>query len=317
MKRTQVVLMNRTNISWTKYTWNPITGCTPISEGCKNCYAKIVHERFNDTPFNEIVLHPDRLIEPIKTRKPTSVFVGSMTDIFHDDIPTEWIDEIFHAMMRSYNVTFQILTKRPQRMKEYIGGLLEDGISRISSTPMQSPLTSSDVGFIRGLKSLDWCSRDFDEDAARFLFGNNSIDIKHPFHNIWFGVTAENQTQADIRIPILLDTKVINRFLSIEPLIDEVDISKYLEEKQILDIYNHKNGVQTTKQAFFNKIDWVIVGGETGAESKTRNMNPQWVDKIYNDCKKNNTNFFFKQWGNSKPINDEKYEFEYYQNIPK
>ena len=317
MKRTQVVLMNRTNISWTKYTWNPITGCTPISEGCKNCYAKIVHERFNDTPFNEIVLHPDRLIEPIKTRKPTSVFVGSMTDIFHDDIPTEWIDEIFHAMMRSYNVTFQILTKRPQRMKEYIDGLLEDGISRISSTPMQSPLTSSEVGFIRGLKSLDWCSRDFDEDAARFLFGNNSIDIKHPFHNIWFGVTAENQTQADIRIHILLDTKVINRFLSIEPLIDEVDISKYLEEKQILDIYNHKNGVQTTKQAFLNKIDWVIVGGETGAKSKTRNMNPQWVDKIYNDCKKNNTNFFFKQWGNSKPINDEKYEFEYYQNIPK
>ncbi len=309
--------MNRTNISWTKYTWNPITGCTPISEGCKNCYAKIVHERFNDTPFNEIVLHPDRLIEPIKTRKPTSVFVGSMTDIFHDDIPTEWIDEIFHSMMRSYHVTFQILTKRPQRMKEYIDGLLEDGISRISSTPMQSALTASEVGFIRGLKSLDWCCRDFDEDTTRFLFGKNSIDIKHPFHNIWFGVTAENQTQADIRIPILLDTKVTNRFLSIEPLIDEVDISKYLEEKQILDIYNHKNGVQTTKQAFFNKIDWVIVGGETGAKSKTRNMNPQWVDKIYNDCKKNNTNFFFKQWGNSKPKNDDKYEFEYYQNIPK
>lgn len=309
--------MNRTNISWTKYTWNPITGCTPISEGCKNCYAKIVHERFNDTPFNEIVLHPDRLIEPIKTRKPTSVFVGSMTDIFHDDIPTEWIDEIFHTMMRSYNVTFQILTKRPQRMKEYIDGLLEDGISRISSTPMQSPLTSSEVGFIRGLKSLDWCSRDFDEDAARFLFGNNSIDIKHPFHNIWFGVTAENQKQADIRIPILLDTKVTNRFLSIEPLIDEVDISKYLDEKQSLNVNVYEDGVLKIKQSSFNKIDWVIVGGETGAKSKTRNMNPMWVDKIIYDCKRNETKFFFKQWGNSKPKNDDKYEFEYYQNIPK
>lgn len=275
--------MNRTNISWTKYTWNPITGCTPISEGCKNCYAKIVHERFNDTPFNEIMMHPDRLIEPIKTRKPTLVFVGSMTDIFHEDIPTEWIDEVFHSMMRSIHVTFHVLTKRPQRMKEYIDGLLEDGIRRISSTPMQSPLTASEVGFIRGLKSLDWGCRDFDDDATHLLYGKHGVDIKHPFHNIWFGVTAENQKQADIRIPILLDTKVTNRFLSIEPLIDEVDISKYLDEKQLLDTYFYENEVQKTKQAIFNKIDWVIVGGETGAKSRTRNMQPMWVDKIFND----------------------------------
>ena len=310
--------MNRTNIAWTQYTWNPITGCTPISEGCKNCYAKTVHERFNDTPFNEIVLHPDRLIEPIKTRKPTLVFVGSMTDIFHDDIPNEWIDEIFHSMMRSTNVTFQILTKRPQRMKEYIDGLLEDGISRISSTPMQSPITASEVGFVRKWeKTFLWQSRDFDEEATQFLYGKHGVNIKHPFHNIWFGVTAENQKQADIRIPILLDTKVINRFLSIEPLIDEVDISKYLKEKQFLDIYFYENEVQKTKQALFNKIDWVIVGGETGAKSKTRNMQPIWVDNIFYDCKKNNTNFFFKQWGNSKLKKDDKYEFEYYQSIPK
>lgn len=303
--------------SRTKYTWNPITGCTPISDGCKNCYAKIVHERFNDTPFNEIVLHPDRLIEPIKTRKPTLVFVGSMTYIFHEDIPTEWIDEVFHSMMRSIHVTFQILTKRPQRMKEYIDGLLEDGIRRISSTPMQSPLTSSEVGFIRGLKSLDWGARDFDDDATHLLYGKHGVNIKHPFHNIWFGVTAENQKQADIRIPILLETKVTNRFLSIEPLIDEVDISKYLDEKQLLDTYFYENEVQKTKQAIFNKIDWVIVGGETGAKSRTRNMQPIWVDKIFNDCKRNETKFFFKQWGNSKPKNDDKYGFEYYQNIPK
>lgn len=310
--------MNKTNIAWTQYTWNPITGCTPISEGCKNCYAKTVHERFNDTPFNEIVLHPDRLIEPIKTRKPTLVFVGSMTDIFHDDIPNEWIDEIFHSMMRSTNVTFQILTKRPQRMKEYIDGLLEDGISRISSTPMQSPITASEVGFVRKWeKTFLWQSRDFDEVATQFLYGKHGVNIKHPFHNIWFGVTAENQKQADIRIPILLDTKVTNRFLSIEPLIDEVDISKYLEEKQFLDIFFYENEVQKTKQALFNKIDWVIVGGETGAKSKTRNMQPIWVDNIFHYCKKNNTNFFFKQWGNSKLKKDDKYEFEYYQSIPK
>lgn len=305
--------MNRTNISWTKYTWNPITGCTPISEGCKNCYAKIVHERFNDTPFNEIVLHPDRLIEPIKTRKPTLVFVGSMTDIFHDDIPTEWIDEIFHSMMRSYQVTFQILTKRPQRMKEYIDGLLEDGIDRIITTNLMPPLTHSEIGFVRSWhKTLDWQGKTFEEESYQFLYGNHGVDIKHPFHNIWFGVTAENQIEVDKRIPILLDTKVTNRFLSIEPLIDEVDISKYLDEKQLLNISS-----MNTKKSLFNKIDWVIAGGETGAKSKTRNMNPLWVDKIYNDCKKNNTNFFFKQWGNSKPINKDTFEFENIQNSPK
>ena len=310
--------MNKTNISWTKYTWNPITGCTPISDGCKNCYAKIVHERFNDTLFNEIMMHPDRLIEPIKTRKPTLVFVGSMTDIFHEDIPTEWIDEVFHSMMRSIHVTFQILTKRPQRMKEYIDGLLEDGIIRIASTPMEPRLTASEVGFVRKWeKTFLWHGRCFDDIASEFIYGKHGVDIKHPFHNIWFGVTAENQKQADIRIPILLDTKVTNRFLSIEPLIDEVDISKYLDEKQLLDTYFYENEVQKTKQAIFNKIDWVIVGGETGAKSRTRNMQPIWVDKIFNDCKRNETKFFFKQWGNSKPKNDDKYEFEYYQNIPK
>lgn len=310
--------MNRTKISWTNYTWNPITGCTPISEGCKNCYAKTVHERFNDTPFNEIVLHPNRLIEPIKTRKPTLVFLGSMTDIFHDDIPTEWIDEIFHSMMRSYHVTFQILTKRPQRMKEYIEGLLKEGIGRISSTAMQSPLTSSEVGFVRRWdKSLNWCARDFDEDTTRFLFGKNSVDIKHPFHNIWFGVTVENQIQADIRIPILLDTKVTNRFLSIEPLIDEVNINKYLNEKQFLNESIYENKVLKIKQSLFNKIDWVIVGGETGAKSKTRNMKTEWIEKIYEDCNKNSTNFFFKQWGNSKPLIRKRFWFEDAKQFPK
>ena len=310
--------MNRTNIACTQYTWNPITGCTPISEGCKNCYAKTVHERFNDTPFNEIVLHPDRLIEPIKTRKPTLVFVGSMTDIFHDDIPNEWIDEIFHSMMRSTNVTFQILTKRPQRMKEYIDGLLEDGISRISSTHMQSPITASEVGFVRKCeKTFLWQSRDFDEVATQFLYGKHGVNIKHPFHNIWFGVTVENQIQADIRIPILLDTKVTNRFLSIEPLIDEVNINKYLNEKQFLNESIYENEVLKIKQSLFNKIDWVIVGGETGAKSKTRNMKTEWIEKIYEDCNKNSTNFFFKQWGNSKPLIRKRFWFEDAKQFPK
>ena len=219
--------MNKTNIAWTEKTWNPITGCSEASEGCKNCYAKKVHERFHNTPFSEINFHPDRLVEPIKVRKDNLIFVGSMTDIFHESIPDEWIDEIFHVMMRArFYCTFQILTKRPDRMKEYINTLLEDGISRISSTPLQPPLTPTEVGFVRRWdKTMLWEGRDYDMDTEEFLYGNNSFAQPFkPLGNIWFGTTVENQRNANNRILPLLEMNVTNRFLSIEPLIEEIDL---------------------------------------------------------------------------------------------
>ncbi len=238
--------MNKTKIAWTDYTWNPITGCSAVSDGCKNCYAKRVHERFYDYPYSEIRLHFERLEEPLRKRKSCKIFVGSMTDLFQEEISFEWLDYIFHIIMRTPWLTYQILTKRPERLKEYIS---------LSST-------------------------------------KDSIDFVHKgFPNVWFGVTAENQKEAEKRIPILLETDVKNRFVSIEPMLEEIRL-----------------------ETLINQLNWVIVGGETGAKNKVRKMEPDWVEKIYNDCMEHKVPFFFKQWGAFKP--EKNFDFESAKNYP-
>lgn len=315
------VTMNNTKIAWTNKTWNPITGCNAVSDGCKNCYAKKVHERFYDTPFNEIMFHPDRLIEPIKAKKEVVVFVGSMTDIFHESISDDLIDEVFHAMMRSFNVTFQVLTKRPQRMKEYIDGLIKDGSRRLSTTYYKPPLTAVEVGFERSWQnSLKWEARDFEDDAHSFIYG--SVD-KKPFFNVWFGVTAENQKEVESRVPLLLQSKVSHRFLSAEPLLESIDLENIINpgnynlnalSGKIEELDNAFKNLYTQNN-MTNKIDWVIVGGETGAKSAVRQMKPQWVHSLYEQCIRNKTSFFFKQWGAFKP--NEQYTYQTVQETPK
>ena len=259
--------MNKTKIAWTDYTWNPVTGCTAVSDGCKNCYAKIVHERFNkDIPFSEIVFHENRLLEPFKKKKGKKIFVGSMTDLFHDDVPFDWLYKIWTVMIENPQHTFQILTKRPDRMKEFI-------------------LNHAPVPAMTG-----------------YTYGKDYLP-----KNIWLGVTAENQKEANERIPILLDIPATKRFVSVEPMIGEIDLQNIEESKQsyfssLLD-YDPRRDTSNT-------LDWVIVGGESGAKSKCREMKPEWVQKIYNDCKDSNTPFFFKQWGSHKPSDAGSYEFE-------
>ena len=236
--------MQKTKIAWTDYSWNPTTGCTAVSDGCKNCYAKIVHERFNNTPFSEIVFHEDRLIEPYKKKKGTKIFIGSMTDLFQDGVTYQMFSKIMVTVTGNPQHTFQMLTKRPLRMKEFF-----DRYTQVFEVPK----------------------------------------------NLWLGVTAENQKEADARIPILLDTPAAKRFVSIEPMLGEVKLM----------MVPYFKGVY---------LDWVIVGGESGAKSKVRHMKPEWVQKIYDDCKDARVAFFFKQWGAHKPSGS--YEFEKVQQFP-
>ena len=256
--------MNKTNIAWTDYTWNPITGCTAGSAGCKNCYAKAVHERFYDTPFSEIVFHEDRLTEPFKVKKPSKIFIGSMTDLFQDGVDFKYINEIIVQVSKNPQHTFQILTKRPDRMKRYFDGW-EDGSGG-----------------------------------------------KYHFPNLWLGVTAENQEQADKRIPILLDTPAAKRFVSIEPMIGEIDLTRIMKDNKL------QNGVgplginsllgSTFLGTSIPALNWIIVGGESGAKSKTREMKSEWVRKLYLQCVESRTPFFFKQWGSHKPKYHSKFE---------
>ena len=113
--------MSKTNIEWTDVSWNPVTGCSKVSEGCRNCYAERIMKRFEpDRKFTDVKLHEDRLRQPLHWKKPRMVFVNSMSDLFHKAVPDEFIDKVFAVMALRPQHTFQILTKRPQRMRGYL-----------------------------------------------------------------------------------------------------------------------------------------------------------------------------------------------------
>jgi len=223
------------NIEWTEKTWNPITGCTKVSAGCKNCYAKTLHDQRHkaflegklqnhacySTPFEEVRFHPERLDIPRKIKKPTMFFVNSMSDLFHEQIRLEDILKVFDVMNQCEQDTFQVLTKRPENL--FVEIWLNEPIHR----------------------QIRWTS------------------------NIWLGVSVEN-TQSVNRIELLKQTPAKVKFLSIEPL---------LEDLGELDLKG---------------IDWVIVGGESGKNA--RPMNIDWVRNIKDQCQAQNVPFFMKQF---------------------
>jgi len=188
--------VGKTKIEWTEYSWNPVTGCTPASEGCKNCYAKRMATRLKgrygypeDEPF-KVTLHPEKLKEPLKWKKPRRVFVCSMGDLFHEQVPDEYIAKVWEVMNNASQHTFLVLTKRPQRMKDF-------------------------------LARLGWYIHDRDGYPMEAVLDEGG---KYTLKNVWLGVTAENQQRADERIPILLQIPAAVRFVSIEPMLGPVVI---------------------------------------------------------------------------------------------
>lgn len=187
--------MSTTGIEWTEQTWNPVTGCTKVSPGCDHCYAERITERFHGKgSFTEIKLHPDRLAQPLKRKKPTMYFVNSMSDLFHADVPREFIEQVWDVMERTPQHTYQILTKRPGRMRF----LLNDR----HATP-----TEVDEGYELGIVP--------------------GIAYDRELPNVWLGVSVEDQEHADKRIPLLLQTPAAVRFLSCEPLLGPLDLRRW------------------------------------------------------------------------------------------
>lgn len=182
--------MGISKIEWTDKVWNPITGCFPVSEGCQHCYAKRMANRLKgrygypkDDPFS-VTFHPDRLDEPLRWKKPSRIFVCSMGDLFHENIPLEVLKNIFKSMEScATNHKFLLLTKRPQRM-------------------------------------VNW----FKEYYRPQYIGTTLIDPNYPDTRIWAGVSVENQRTADERIPILLQIPAAKRFVSVEPMLGAVNI---------------------------------------------------------------------------------------------
>ncbi len=215
-------MSTKSSIEWTEQTWNPATGCTKVSPGCQNCYAEAMARRLKGIGVKgyekgfTLTLQPDRLNEPLMRKKPAIYFVNSMSDMFHEDIPDDYIRQVFDVIKSVPQHTFQILTKRAERME--------------------------------------------------YFFNANDVPA-----NAWMGVSVENKKHGMPRIEHLRNIKAHIRFLSIEPLLED------LVELDLSD------------------IQWVIVGGESGP--RPRPMKPKWVERIKMQCEDCNVSFFFKQWG--------------------
>ena len=215
-------MSTKSKIEWTEQTWNPVIGCDKVSPGCIHCYAEAMAKRLQamgvvgyENGF-ELTLMPKRLQEPIKRKQPTVYFVNSMSDLFHEQVPFEYIDRVLGVVRKTPQHTYQLLTKRAERLAQYFEG------------------------------------REVPENA-------------------WIGVTAEDRRNGFPRIDFLRRVPAKIRFLSIEPL---------LEDMGLLDLRG---------------IHWVIVGGESG--SQARPMKPDWVKNIQKQCELQRVSFFFKQWG--------------------
>lgn len=219
-------MAQNSKIEWTDTTWNPVRGCTKISPGCKHCYAEAFAERFRGVPHHpyqdgfDLRTVPEKLLDPLSWTKPRMVFVNSMSDLFHDGVPDEYIARVARVMVQAKWHTFQVLTKRSKRLRELL---------------------------------------------------NTKLDFAAEAKHIWWGVSVEDTKHGKPRIDDLRNTPAQVKFLSIEPLLEDLG------------------------ELNLSAIDWVIVGGESGPGA--RPMEEGWVLNILNACRIQEVRFFFKQWG--------------------
>ena len=281
-----------TGIEWTDETWNPTTGCDRVSPGCDNCYALGMAKRLKamgqadyqtdgdpktSGPGFGLAIHPHRLDQPLRWKKPRKVFVNSMSDLFHDRVPDEFIAQVWTVMAATPQHTYQILTKRHGRLR-----------SLIRRIAWRSPTTEERNRGIRGSQAY--------VQADEKL--NDHLGTPRVLPNVWLGVSVENQQWADIRIPALLMTPAAVRFLSMEPLLGPVDLTSIAWTNgggTHLDVVNGWHGVPGVWRADAKRVDWVIAGGESGPGA--RPMQPQWARQLRDQCDFAGVPFFMKQTG--------------------
>ena len=286
--------MSDTKIEWATKVWNPLRGCSKVSEGCRNCYAIRQARRFSGSgqPYEgltertavgpnwtgKVRLVPEMLGEPFKWRNPERVFVNSMSDLFHPEVPFDYIDEVFAVMALATQHTFMILTKRPDRMLEWFKSVG-------SRRPIPGHRVSTgDSPFCTG----GACKT---HDAEVGYCGS-----PWPLPNVWLGVSVENQEAADERITLLLQTPAAVRFLSCEPLLGPISIPHV-----IMEMIDWGDGPREWGDGA-GIINWIIAGGESGP--KARPMNPDWVRSLRDQCQATGVAFHFKQWGEWMPDPD-------------
>lgn len=264
-----------TQIEWTDATWNPITGCSVVSPGCTNCYAmKLAGTRLKNHPTREglttdtkagpvwngqVRFNEGMLSDPLRWKRPRRIFVCAHGDLFAEGVPDKWIDQVFAVMALCPQHTFQVLTKRPERMRDYL--------LRFKPSPASDGFVTRD-----GVHSSD-------SPRGWPIFGT------FPLPNVWLGVSVEDQRRADERIPILLETPAAIRWISAEPLLGPISIRDAIWAGDGYPLDN-----------ITASIDWVVAGGESGHDA--RPMHPEWARSLRDQCAATGTPFLFKQWGN-------------------
>ena len=331
-------MSDKSAIEWTDATWNPTRGCSLVSEGCRNCYAMHWAHRFSGPgqPYAGLVSESGkwngnmRLVRPMLTKpfawkRPRRIFVNSMSDLFHEGVIWDWLDEVFAVMYDCQWHTFQVLTKRPERMLEYLS----------RSRPI-----------VRIAHKAWWLLQRRDTEKAKIVSPEDiAADLFQcwPLPNVHLGVSVEDQATADARIPHLLRTPAAVRFLSAEPLLGEIDLglsiatcsccnrwpSRWVhlpvevrgdwpightsrvapgiyraESNQhgalaLRDAEGKLLGIKPGEFESLPGLDGVICGGESGPHA--RPMHPDWARSLRDQCQAAGAAFFFKQWGEWEP----------------
>lgn len=253
--------MAQSKIEWTTRVWNPTTGCNKISQGCKNCYAEIMHNRLMHIPkindkYNRPFLdgafaHEPSLLTPFVWKRPSTIFVDSMSDLFHHNIPVEYIAKVYAVMFLNPQHTFQLLTKRPDRRFEIL----------------------QSEEFFQFLHK--YCNQFHDQYVKKIeseMYFYDEIESLFPLKNVWEGTSIEDQETANTRIPLLMKTPARIHWISAEPLLAAMDLNVIMHA---------------------SSLDWIVTEGESGR--KKRPFDADWARSIRDYCKRNKIRFFMKQ----------------------
>lgn len=327
-------MSDTTHIEWTDATWNPIAGCSLVSPGCTNCYAmRRVAPRLSAnpaTPHYAGTVQPSKaghvwtgkigvaadavLLKPLSWKRPRRIFVNSTSDLFHEGVSDQVIDRVFAVMALCPQHTFQVLTKRPERMRAYLTRPAGDG-KQNTLNHLAYEATSE----VMNLWNPAWKQEGIDgPHRSRAIMAFNTW----PLPNVWLGVSVEDQQRADERIPVLLDTPAAVRWISAEPLLGPIDLRDLTRTPHPLDRHlppdlngsfwvnalTGQLGVRSAKRGRYEyrtpafdypRLDWIVCGGESGQGA--RPMHPDWARALRDQCLRAGVPFLFKQWGNCLP----------------
>lgn len=293
-------MSRNTAIAWADDTWNLVHGCTKVSPGCEHCYALAMawrHVNNPKSPFyrsgtaekrggkvvwtGKIAVNENALTQPLRWKKPRRIFVNSMSDLFHENMPVEVIDRCFAVMAMADQHTFLVLTKRPERMRAYF-------LDRAADDYPWAEAANAIADMIE-MQDHPWVAE--------------SGDL--PLPNLWLGVTAEDQAHADARVPILLDTPAAKRFVSHEPALGPVDWTAINNTQSLAEGQRYINALKgyawVEDGAYYDvcsiggKIDQIITGGESGPGARRFDVN--WARQDRDQCRAAGVAFFMKQMG--------------------